>query len=411
MRKAFVLMIVLLIVGLLPATAQEDDRNPFMQMLARIPDTAAAREWLTYIDYRAVIAARPGAPAVTTWQEFESASRDETGGQLMSALIGIQSGPAYFARSLMQGGEMAEAVGFDPFMVERAAEFGLPPGAGVILEGSFDREAIIDAHAARGYTENSAGDLTLLCSADGCDNGMNINIRDRNPANPFGGDLGRSQPVLVGDQLVVSSPSIEVLDQSADTINGDADSLASDPDYSAAAEAISSEGTVTQAYFINPGAIQPLSEALLGSVSDPAAVKARRAALAQSFVPMPPYDLIAIGETATETEQVALLALVYADQVDAEAAAALFPAHIMEFESFAVGRTFGDLLTTRGVTSVEATIYAARSGRSVMLLTLRAPLPAAETPDGESPQPASQVYGLLVQAFFRRDLGWLATEF
>lgn len=405
MRKTLVLMIVVLLIGIMPAAAQDDD-TPFMQMLARIPDTDSTRAWLTYIDYQALIAARQGTFPVTSWAEFELANdfRLEPAHQVMQALIGIQSGPSFFTEVFATAKEMPETVGFDVFQIGRAAEFGLPPAFGTILEGDFDSDTVIATHTARDYTVSDAGDLTLLCGANGCDSGMNVDIANRSPANPFGGRLGRSQPVLVGDQLVASSPSIDVLDQTADTINGDGDSIAADPDYSAAAEAISAGDTVLQAYFINPGDIPPLSEALLGSVSDPAAVKTLRAELARSFVPLPPYNLIAISDSANDSEQIASLALVYTDEADAEAAAALFPAQVMDFNSFAIRRSFGDLLTERGVTSVEASVFPASGGRSVMLLTLHGALPDADTP-------SSMVFRLLVQAYFMRDLAWLATEF
>ncbi|MCC6805651.1 MAG: hypothetical protein IT319_22405 [Anaerolineae bacterium] len=407
MRKtlAFALVSLLLILGLFPAAAQNDD-NAFLRMLARIPDTAGAREWLTYVDYRALIAARQGAVQVTSWSEFELAnnSNSEPAHQLMMALLGVHAGPQFFTNVFTAGADMADVVGFDPFTVERAAEFSQPPAMTTILEGDFDRNAVIAAHAARSYSESQLGDLTLLCGADGCDSGTMINMRNINRANPFGGELGRSQPVLVGDGLVASSPSINMLEGTAETINGSFDSLASDPDYSAAAEALGTAGPVLQAYIFNPADILPLSEALAGLTADPAAVKAQRAELAANFVPVPAYNLIAIGDAATDSEQIALLALVYTDQADAEAAAALFPAQLTDFESFAYQRPFSDVLTERGVTSVEASVYPASSGRSVMVLTLRASLPDADTA-------SSMAFGVLINAFIRRDVGWLAMEF
>lgn len=407
MRKTliFALVPLLLILGLFPTAAQNDD-NAFLRMLTRIPDTAAAREWLTYVDYRALIAARQGAFQVTSWSEFELAnnSNTEPAHQLMMALRGVNAGPQFFASIFSAGGDMAAVVGFDPFMVERAAEFSQPPATTTIIEGDFDSDTVIAAHAARGYSESQLGDLTLLCGAAGCDSGAMINVRDRNRANPFGGELGRSQPVLVGDRLVASSPSIDMVEGTAETINGGIDSLASDPDYSAAAEALGTAGPVLQAYIFNPTDILPLSDALAGLSADPAAVKALRAELAANFVPVPAYNLIAFSDAATDSEQIALLALVYDDVADAQAAAALFPAQLTDFQSFAYQRPFSDVLTNRGVTSVEASVYPASSGRSVMLLTLRAPLPDADTASG-------MVFGLLANAFIRRDVGWLAMEF
>ncbi|MFN8450530.1 MAG: hypothetical protein U0521_18575 [Anaerolineae bacterium] len=409
MRKIFVLLLILLGFGLIPGSAQGDD-TPFLRMLARVPDTTAAREFLTYVDYRAIIAARPGAPSVSTWQQYEATARTEAGGRLQAALMGIMSGPSYFTQSFLLGGDMAEAVGFDPFTVERGIEYGQPPATVTILEGNFDTNAVIAAHEARGYTESELGSLTLLCGADGCENGLTLNLRDRNPANPFGGSLGRSQPVLVGDGLVVSSPSIGALDLAASSINGESGSLADNADYRAAAEALSASGAVLQAYFITPSEISTASEALTNLSLSAAEIKALRAQLAKDFVPVPQYNLIVLGDTATDSEQIGTVALVYANETDAEAAAALFPAKLQNSESLQMGRAFGEVLADRGVTSIDATVYAASTGRSVMLLALHAPLPKDTTEEGR-PQASSLVYSVLARAYFARDLGWLATQF
>lgn len=401
MRKIFGLIALTLFLGLAPTAAQSDD-SPLLRMLARIPAAAAAHEYFSYVDYRAVFAARPGAPNITTWQEFAAADGDERTA-LLGALSGVQSGPASFMHYLYQSGDTPEVVGFDIFAVDRAVEYGQQPETVTVLEGDFDADAVVAAHAARGYTASELGALTLLCSADGCD-GMKLNLANRNLANPFGGDLGRSQPVLLGDRLIASSPSSAELDLAAAAINGNADSLASVPDYAAAVEAISAAGTPMQAYFINPSSIMPPSAALAGSVSDPDQLKALLAELERTFVPVPPYNLLVIGDTATASEQIGLVALVYTNPADAEAAAALFPAQLTDTDSLTETRSFGEIFAARGVRAVETSVYPASAGRAVLLLTLRAPLATGDSA-------ASDIFKVLVRSYATRNLSWLATVF
>ena len=214
MRKWVLLMVVTLAFGTAPIFAQTTEtESPLLRMLARIPDSPAARQYFSYVDYQALLASRPGVPEITSWEQLSSlaGSKSNEGRVVMAALQGMQSGPQFYARYFMQAGEMPSVVGFDLLAIERAVEFGNPPEQGDVLEGNFDTQAVIDAHVTRLYTPSDENGLTLLCPEAGCDTGMEINIRQRDNANPFGGNLGRSQPVLVGDSLVASSASIDVV--------------------------------------------------------------------------------------------------------------------------------------------------------------------------------------------------------
>jgi len=73
---------------------------------------------------------------------------------------------------------------------------------------------------------------------------------------------------------------------------------------------------------------------------------------------------------------------------------------------------FDSLLEGHGVTSMDVSVYSASTDRSVVVITLHAPLPSSTLPaDGSTPQAMSQVYRLLIRAYYNRDVGWLATSF
>src|SRR5664279_4656463 len=193
-KKLLLLALVILVLGIGSVMAQSDE-SPLLQMLARIPDTPTAHDYLTYVDYRALIAARPGAPNVTSWQDFSSLQGSKEGALFMSVLQGISSGPQFYVTWFRSDKDMPATVGFDQFASDRAVEYNKPPATVTLLQGSFDSNAIIVAHEARGYTTQQTGSFTLLCGANGCYRGINADPSAINHANPFGGDLGRTQPV------------------------------------------------------------------------------------------------------------------------------------------------------------------------------------------------------------------------
>ncbi len=392
MRKRILLVVLVLLMGIVPTSAQ-DVSNPLLDLLARVPDTAAARQYLTYADYQAIFASYPGATRPTSYQSFADLTGDSSteGRAVMGSLMSIGSGPQLFQNGLRSGDAIATTMGFDLFSIDRAIDFGNPPATVTMIEGDFDPDAVIAAHEARGFVASEINGLTLLCGAAGCDAGMDANLKGVDPANIFGGKLGRSQPTLVGDNLIASSASIDAIDATASTISGDSANLADQPDYRAAAEAISAQGTLMQAYFIAPDAIVPAPDAPASAAS------------------LPPYTLIAIADTATGDQEQALVALVYADQASAEAAAALFPDLLTTAQSLRTRQAWGDLLDGRGMTSIEANVFTPSVDRAVLVLTLSAPLISADAQTSSSTPTIDRIYGVLANAYFARDLSWLAT--
>lgn len=137
-------------------------------------------------DYRVLEAAR----GISTLAKADFNNRTETARIWLAAANGLSAGLSlnHFL-SYLEG--MEDAVGFGWFAVNRALTFGQPPSMGSVLAGDFDAKRIAAAFEARGFTGSAAGDVTVWCRAAGCNEGLAINLRSRNPANPFGGELGR----------------------------------------------------------------------------------------------------------------------------------------------------------------------------------------------------------------------------
>lgn len=415
MRKWFIFSLLIVILGAASVSAQEEDSSPLLDMLAKIPADLSAQEWLTYIDYHAIMDARPGAPTPTSWSEAASIleQEDQEHALFMSALMSYQSGPSEIPQGLFRAGETIDAIGLDLFAVERAIQFANPPASVTILEGNFDTDAITSAFADLDYTESDDAGLTLLCPANGCDTGMEQNIATRNPANIFGGQLGRSQPVLMGENWLASSPSDTALNSVVAAASDESESLADLPAYQVAANAVSAKGTVLQAYFILPATIgSSITDILLmNSRMTQEQLNAILDRLEADFEPIPAYSLVVLAEVATEEEDLTVITLIYPDAETAEAAADVLPGRIENYTSLVTQQAFSEMLEQRGMTSIETEV-AEGEDRAALVLTFHAPLPGTETPEGDSrPQQLGLVYALFVRSYMARDLGWLATSF
>lgn len=397
-RLGFLLLVAVLI-GM-PAAAQED-ANPLLKMLAFVPDAPEIQDaapLFSYVDYRAVEAAR----GIDTPTARDFADDTDLSGMWMAAMNGVVSGLSlnYFMMYL-EG--MEEALGFSWFDIDQALTFGQPPAMGKVLAGDFDMERIGAAFAARDYTEDMADGITVWCPPDGCDTGLETNLRTRDPANPFGGELGRREPIAALPGYVLNSPSDTVLTAMIETHGDEAASLAGNPDVRAAANVLADQGLLLQAQFFklaDVGLVDPL--AALEGVD-----------FLKSFGQLPPYRLMFVADTAAGGEQVALIGLVYADAETAKAAAEELLARVQVAESLAVKRPLLALIEERGAQVGAA--YADKddeTGRAVAILEIRAPLPdnTVQEEGVSRYAPSGLGFRLLVDAIYRRDLSILWTD-
>lgn len=411
-----------IVLALAPAGGSAADPSPgtaapgiaLIDALSRVPDVPDVRQQLvSYVDYRQVETTRPGAAQPSSYAELEAlrASEDVATALWNAAYMGIASGSSDLLRWLFAGaGSWPTLLGFDFFDVDREIFFGSPPGDGLALLGRFDPDAVARAFAARDYTATEVRERTLLCGPGGCDSGLQLDLERRDPGNPFGGQLGRLEPLAVSTSDLLSSASGDTVRAMLAAADGTAPSLASDPAYRAAAEAVAAEVPVTQATLI-PSALvgaDVVGMLLVGGEE----AKARLEAIAATFEPIPPPELIAFSDAATSSEQIATIALVYRDAVDARRAADVVPERLETMESVRVLRPIRDLLDERGVGPVAGQVWTSADGsRSVAVITLRAPLPAAEPDPGTGTLMSSSLtYRMLVDMLTSRDTMWLAPE-
>jgi hypothetical protein len=369
----WILLLMLLLSG--PGSALAQDATPpppLWDVLASIPDTPDARTAWSYVDYHALTGAATDQDSV------------------IAALRQVASGPQL--NDLMtQFEDQQRLTGASFFDVAQSATWGQPPGGVILLQGPFDPDAIDAAYSARGYTAETLGEFTRFCAADGCASGTQARLDQREPGDPFGGSLGRQQPVLLiplADdrwQLLSAAP-LDVVKSVAETRGGAVSSLADRPDYQAAARALTAEGVLLQAYFMGAEAIAPGDRGLT-------AENAPQTPDASDLLPA--YDLAALADIESADGSLASVTLVFATVDEAETAAALLEARLSAYVSVRTRAPWLEMLAERGAIFSVTAAEDAESGLGLAQVTFSGPDDAA-------------LFYLLAQSLFARDLGWLA---
>src|SRR5690606_15825550 len=123
---------------------------------------------------------------------------------------------------------------------------------GQILIGDINPLFVVTIYALRGYTAEERDGGTLLCPKAGCDTGTRVSLADRDPANPFGGMLGRSELAFVADGIFLNSPSLDMMEALIDTYTGDAPSLADNIDVEAFDALLNADPYVSSVVLFTP---------------------------------------------------------------------------------------------------------------------------------------------------------------
>jgi len=402
-KKQFIVIVFALCL-LLPFTAlaQDDESSPLLDMLALVPDNPQARgAILSYVDYRAVESTRPGAAQPQNWAEWNALQEadDPSAGLWMAAFLGVASGPSNFLSYLGQFEPMPQVMGFDWFDIDRALTYGEPPSMGNVIAGDFDSDSIIAAFEARGFEQSELNGLPLLCSDAGCDAGMELDLQARDLANPFGGELGRKEPLVIAPGYLMDSADYEQVEGMTEAYTDDQDSLADAPDFRAAANIASANGTLVQAQFVN--------FALLSApfFSDNPTEIAEEAGV------LPLYQLAAIVHRVEGEDEIAEIILIYGNETNAQDAAITLQDRISKYTSIAIQRPLTEILEEREITLQEPKVVQdEETGKWATLIDFKSPVPNQQPVEGELGSQLIQSalnYRLLISMLYQRDLGWL----
>lgn len=393
------------------ANLAQDDASPLLEMLDLVPiNLAILQEGNTQVffaDIAASIATRPGTPAFANLDEWEQADNGDIA--YLSALPRTMAQFADFLLPIIQDDGASTGLRF--FDIERTLYFGNPPRIGIILDGNFDVQAITDTLTGGNHEVAETSDsATLLCSVAGCDDGQTIDFDTLNNANPFGGNLGRTEPLVVNEARIINSPDFATVQQIRAAERGDTPSLAQMPDIRALVEVAYEQGTVRQAAFFAPQPLDVVIGMLLGTEATEEQIEVVREQLGldDPTAGLPPYILFMLANTAdldAMTDEAHVL-IAYGDEADAQDAAAKIALAFDPDEGFTslVARVpLYDLMSEVGDIREPQIVYHDSTDQYVVVFTLSSPLPQAldETMSGIG-------FQRLLGMVFQRDISWLA---
>lgn len=382
---------LLSLVWLFTASAQ----SPFLDAMRYVPAEtflAETSDMAIFADIQAGFEVRGVQPPVS-WAELEPGSEHS----LLSTLpFGVASSVTTY---LMIGGpRYQELLGLDFFDLEATVEFGVPPNQALVLLGDIEPQRISQAFSARGYRVEGP----LLCPEAGCDTGRQQNLAMREPANPFGGDLGRNFPVVTAPGVLAGSASDTLARQIAESAAGELYSLADLPEVQAIDAFLEATPIVLAVSVLNPLAfmnVDPLQ--VLGRNPDMDAASDVLGQLTE--LPLPAYSLIAFAATADVSNEYGHTILVYPDAEQASAAAAALDARLHSFTAQRNELSYAGTLTDSGFELSAATVRPGSEGDpSIVAVTLTTSLS-----EGEEAPFTGLAYRRFINLVHTRDYLWL----
>lgn len=364
------LILILSLTFLFSAGAQ----SPFLDAMRYVPAESFLAEpsnMATFADLDAGYAVR-GVRPPAAW-----AALDADGERSLLSALPFGTAASVTTYLLFGGPLYPELLGLDFFDLAGTVEFGAPPNQALVLLGDIQPERVSEAFLARGYN----ADGSLLCPEAGCDTGNHTNLMNREPGNPFGGDLGRNFPVFTSEGVLAGSASDIIARQMTSSAAGELYSLADLPEVQAIDAALSTLPELLAVSVHHPlqfMVVDPVQ--VLGSdpdMDDASAVLDQLAQLA-----LPAYSLIAFAATADDSAEHGHALLVFPDDEQATMAAASLDTRLRTFTAQRSQQSYADTLTDGGFELSEATVLpGSEGGPSVVMITLSASLAAsAEAP-------------------------------
>jgi|GEM_PF-588610 len=416
------LRIALLLVALLCSAcgagqADPTSARPLLGLLAQVPQDpiSQADAFIYFVDYAAMESAHDATrPADAT--EFANARQGDVSHQVWwvvwRGISGLLQEP-WFALETMP-----QTVGFSALEVDQALQFGAQPGQGLILAGSFDAGAIGAAYQTNlGLASRDLDGKKLWCWAEDCADGARTDPQVRMRENPFGGNLGQRQPMIISDDLLMASADRELVLAHLDAAAGTRPNLADDPGYLAAVNAVTKDADVLQAMIANPAVAQRMAGK--PPIDDRLSAEMRISAqetLLEDFQELPPFELLILADAVTGDEQIARLGLVYQDADSAELAAPILLDRLASHRpiSHSGALAFSELLAERNVADPRYYVHQ-EAGRAVLVLEFATPQATPEqitqmldpTYQGAA-TPPGLLYRLFVMLFNSDDTSWLS---
>lgn len=414
---------LLLIAGNAVAQSTPLHEQPFMRMLARVPTSVPIID-LAFSDQLAITAAYPEAQLPSNWDDLDAVMQ----GEFTEATRPLAIWWRVFRNFRSSGipnllffseGERTTQ-DFDILRLHQELNYGLSSTWTLALTGNFDTNAIRDWWATRGYNMvEDGGEAALWCAEGDCNSGTQANIDQRDPGNPFGGEVGRTWPMLLGPDFMIGSEDEATMQAHLGIFTRGEPTLADDARIRAAVRVAVEESILLQAYIFKNELYDQFADPVFlvpGPRPTPEALRAFYQSLLEDYIDLPHFDLLVVADTVSGSQQHGKVVLVYSNESDAWAAADVLPTRLENYRSAKVDRSLVDLLADRNLTLPNVTLEPAE-GLYTVVVDFIAPLPDLDillTYNMDQERPAGYVapgdaFFLLMENIFGRDAGWLST--
>ena len=398
MKTRFVVsvLVVALAVACVPISPiQPTPTDPLRAMLALVPATDGAFSpngvGPSYVDYHAIATAM-GVKIPPNDAAFQAMGKDQQA-QWLWASWRIAAGPSELVQafSSVLVGAMSSTVGFDWFAIDRALVYGEPPETSTILAVQYDAAKVGQVLQARQFERKEVQGVTVWYRfEDGA-----VSLKDRNPADPFGGRLGAAARVaLLPGGIIANSRFWGRVENIIGVVKDQRPSLAGNDDFRVLAEAVTDanryHGALLQANFFAP-------QVFAYTTVDPRHQMSNPPDLSQ-YGPLPCYSLVALVDRQEGDRQVNLIAAVYPAADTATRAGLELQKRLANFDppgTFAQNK----------VTVDKPHVYQdSQTGLAVAIASIRYPLPPIPTgsDSAQAPRPGLE-YHMWMQALFARE--------
>jgi hypothetical protein len=415
-RMLSICLILVMIVAAQPIQAQEDDPEPdyLIEMMSMVPAYVGLVSQpgflrIQYADMRANELARSGVPTPVDFAAYMNL--DETNQELWRANLGRLIGLAEdLAIELVFDADMVNYLGLDYFEIDRSLEFGSRSDYGVIYGGHFDVDRIASTLTGRTYTTTDVNGMTVLCGPVGCERGNESGnwMPDLGKTDPltfkragkyplWGGSVGQQQPLALKPGYVLSTPEWEMMGMMTAAAEKLDASLYDVKAYRAVANFAVSGDPLIQVFFFLPSYFSAyyFRDLMLygaGRAGDTDSFESllRRFGVDATGRPLdaedlPAYMLGALVDWQDGTDQVHNIVLVYANEADAQQAAAevarRIPLH-SAYPEYGKDQPLIDLAVSDYTIDPPQVVYDPDADQWLAIVAVRTPMPGND-PDPE----------------------------
>lgn len=369
MRFRFITLAVFILFAAFPLAAQDSGDSadsPMLNLFRFVPNRPAYREWLQYGDLHAWYESWEFVPFESREALMALEGTDDRAAQAFLWVMGYQvSPPDVFSLQTIMDEDLHSVYGFDIFTARRMLMAGLAPEEITVIEHTAESTGITDSLESVGYETESIEGGTLYSRSE-----ANEATLQEMPISRAV-QLGNLNRIALLDALLVTARSTEVVESALEAEADEIPSLADDAAYRALATVLEGDELLAETGELTGAIIVAASQ-----VSAPAlyiGVPGVQPDVVNTYYEetgaLPPYMLAAFATRHKPGTTYQVIALVFPQSVDGDAAAETLEARIRNYTSYRFRMPFSEILERQGA-RIEFAAATEAEGLPVALLVI-----------------------------------------